>query len=94
MTETRNPIEALFTDALRDALTTVLQKTAEQVKPEPSGPLGLGIKEAAELLGVTESAMRDLCKRDDFPAVKVSGKYIVSRAGLADWLNKECNHVS
>lgn len=93
MTE-RNPIEIVFADALRDALTAVLERAAEQVKPPDPGPLGLGITEAAELLGVTETAMRELVRRKDFPSVKVAGKYLISRAGLADWLNRECNHVS
>lgn len=88
MAETKNPIEVLFTDALRDALTVVLAKTAEQVKPDP-GPLALGISEAAELLGVSETAMRDLCHRRDFPAVKVSGKFLISRAGLSAWLEEQ-----
>ena len=87
MTETKNPIETLFADALRDALTVVLSKTAEQVKPDP-GPLGMGITEAAGFLGVSETAMRDLCRRADFPAVKVSGKYLISRSGLAEWLER------
>ena len=89
MTDLKNPVEALFEDALRDALTVVLQQTAERVQPEPAGPLGLGISEAAELLGVSETAMRELCHRPDFPAVKVAGKYLISRAGLAAWLEKE-----
>lgn len=89
MTDVKNPIEALFSDALREALTTVLQRTAEQARPEDPGPLGLGISEAAELLGVTETAMRELCHRKDFPATKVSGKYLISRAGLAEWLARE-----
>ena len=89
MTETRNPIEVLFSDALRDALTVVLAKAAEQVKREDPGPLGLGIPEAAELLGVTETAMRDLCHKRDFPAVKVNGRFLISRAGLSAWLEDQ-----
>lgn len=88
MTETRHPIEALFSDALREALEAVLKKAAEQVRPEP-GPIGLGIPEAAELLGVTETCMRELCHRHDFPAVKVSGKYLISRDGLYEWLERK-----
>ena len=87
MTEART-IEALFSDALRDALTAVLERAAEQVKPDP-GPLGLGISEAAELLGVSEAAMRELCHRKDFPAVKLAGKFLISRAGLTAWLEDQ-----
>lgn len=94
MNESRSPLENLFTDALRDALTAVLERAAEQVKPPDPGPLGMGIKEAAAFLGVTETCMRELVRREDFPAVMVSGKYLVSKAGLTAWLERECNHVS
>ena len=94
MQEPKNQLEVLFKDALRDALTAVLAQAAEQVKPPDPGPLGMGIKEAAAFLGVTETCMRDLCRREDFPAVMVSGKYLISRAGLSAWLEKECNHAS
>lgn len=94
MSEVRNPFETMFCDALRDALTVVLERAAEQVKvPEP-GPLGMSIPEAAEYLGVTETAMRELCHRDGFPVVKVGGKFLISRAGLPGWLERECGHVS
>lgn len=94
MQEPKNQLEALFTDALRDALTVVLAQAAEQVSPPDPGPLGMGIKEAAAFLGVTETCMRDLCRREDFPAVMVSGKYLISRAGLSAWLERECGNVS
>lgn len=94
MTENKNPIEAIFTEALRDALTAVLERAAEQVSPPDPGPLGLGIKEAAAFLGVTETCMRELVRREDFPAVMVSGKYLISRAGLSAWLERECGNVS
>lgn len=95
MQEPKNQLEALFTDALRDALTVVLAQAAEQVKPpDPGPPLGLGIKEAAAFLGVTETCMRELVRREDFPAVMVSGKYLISRAGLSAWLERECGNVS
>ncbi len=90
MTETRNPIEAMFSDALREALETVLQHAAERAEPEDKGPLGLSITQAAELLGVSRDCMSQLVRRADFPAVKIGGKYLISRAGLAEWLEKEC----
>ena len=88
MTETKNPIETLFADALRDALAAVLEKTAERVQPPDPGPLGMGITEAAGFLGVSETAMRELVHRQDFPAVKVAGKHLISRSGLAEWLER------
>lgn len=90
MTETRNPIEALFSDALREALETVLRQAAERVEPEDPGPLGLSIPEAAQLLGVSEDCMRNLVRRADFPAVRVGGRWLVSREGLREWLKVQC----
>ena len=90
MTETKNPFEILFSDALRDALTAVLQQAAQSVQPEDPGPLGLSIPEAAQLLGVSEDCMRNLVRRADFPAVRVGGRWLVSREGLREWLKVQC----
>lgn len=90
----RSTLESLFSDALRDALTVVLERAASQVQPPDPGPIGLSIPQAAAFLGVTETAMRDLCHREDFPALMVSGKYLVSKAGLVAWLERECSNVS
>ena len=79
-------IEELFQGAMRDALAAVLERQAAQVKPEQAGPLGMDVKEAAAYLGVAENAMRDLCHSKGFPAMKVGGKYLISRAGLEAWL--------
>lgn len=84
-------LENLFSDALQAALETVLSKAAEQVQPPDPGPLGLSIPEAAAYLGVTQTALRDLCHRPDFPSTFVSGRYLISRAGLAAWLERECS---
>ena len=89
MVEARNPIEALFSDALREALASVLEKMAQNVQPEDPGPLGLSITQAAELLGVSRACMSQLVRRADFPAVKIGGKYLISRAGLAEWLEEQ-----
>ena len=94
MSEARNPFELMFSDALRDALTAVLERAAEQVKPEECGPLGLSIPEAAAYMGVTETAMRELCHRDGFPVIKVGGKFLVIRSGLPGWMERESGHVS
>ena len=90
MTEMRNPIEALFSDALKEALASVLEKMAQNVQPEDPGPLGLPIPEAAQLLGVSEDCMRNLVRRADFPAVRVGGRWLVSREGLREWLKVQC----
>lgn len=89
MTETRNPIEALFSDALREALASVLEKMAQNVQVEDPGPLGLGIAQAAELLGVSRDCMAQLVRRADFPCVKIGGRYLISREGLKTWLEKQ-----
>lgn len=86
-------VESLFESALKDALTTVLEAAAKRVQPEDPGPLGLTIPQAAKLLGVTEACMRELCHRQGFPAVLVSGRYLISRAGLTRWLEAQTGTV-
>lgn len=47
------------------------------------------IKETAQLLGIAVSAVRALCRREDFPAIRVSPRRIVIPAqGLQEWLRK------
>ena len=47
------------------------------------------IKETSQLLGIAVSAVRALCLREDFPAIRVSPRRIVIPAqGLQEWLRK------
>ena len=48
-------------------------------------PVTVNILEAAQLLGVGESLMRQLAHRRDFPAFKVGNRTLISYDGLRQW---------
>ncbi len=45
--------------------------------------------EAAKLLNVSKPVIYELCKRKDFPAIRVGRAIIIPRAQLDTWLEKE-----
>ena len=51
--------------------------------------IALNVTEASELLGVSRPVVYQLMHRRDFPAFKVGGRTLISRAGLEEWVNKQ-----
>jgi len=51
--------------------------------------LTLSISEAAALLGVSRPTVYNLIKRDDFPAFPIGRRVLISRAGLAEWIEAQ-----
>ena len=51
--------------------------------------LALKPPEAAALIGVSLPVMYQLCKRADFPAVRLGRAIIIPKAGLEAWLERE-----
>lgn len=52
--------------------------------------LTYSVKEAAEALGVSINTMYQLVNRADFPARRIgSRKWVISKAGLANWVEKQ-----
>lgn len=45
--------------------------------------------EAAELLNVSLPIMYELCKRKDFPTIRIGRAIIIPRASLEKWLEKQ-----
>ena len=55
--------------------------------------LVLSVPEAAELLGLSVRGTYTLCRRADFPTVRLSPNRIgVSRAGLEAWVAAQAGH--
>lgn len=46
----------------------------------------INIKQAAELLGVSPPTLRRMARIEGFPAVKIGGRVLVHREGLAQWI--------
>lgn len=51
--------------------------------------LALSVTEAAVLLGVSRPTVYTLIHRADFPAFKLGSRTLISRAGLAAWIEKQ-----
>lgn len=51
--------------------------------------LALKSPEAAALIGVSLPVMYQLCKRADFPAVRLGRAIIIPKASLEAWLERE-----
>ena len=62
-----------------------------------SEKISLSVREAAELLSVSDRTVYSWLSLDGFPAVKIGGRLLISRVALQDWfaeqLNKGVNHV-
>lgn len=60
-----------------------------QQKIEISEKIALTVQETAELLSVSVPTVYKLVKREDFPALKIGGRTLVSRDRLVNWVNMQ-----
>lgn len=51
--------------------------------------IALNVSEAAALLGISRPTMYQLCRRDDFPALRVGNRTLISKAGLERWVEQQ-----
>lgn len=51
--------------------------------------LTLSVTEAAKVLGVSRPTMYTIIHRADFPAFHVGNRVLISRQGLADWVEAQ-----
>lgn len=56
---------------------------------EKTEKIALNVTEAAALLGISRPTMYQLCRRDDFPALRVGNRTLISRAGLERWVEQQ-----
>lgn len=60
----------------------------EQIINKPK--LVLSIPEAAQLLSISDTAMRQLARTKGFPAFKLGTRLLVSAKGLEAWIEEQC----
>ena len=51
--------------------------------------IAISVNEAAKLLGVSRPTLYGLMKNADFPAFKLGGRRLISRAGLERWVEAQ-----
>ena len=56
--------------------------------------LTLNVKEAAAVIGIGYMAMYDLCRRTDFPAIRVGRRILIPRGALMRWLETQAGSRS
>lgn len=52
--------------------------------------LALSIPEAAELLSISDTAMRQLARTKGFPSFKMGTRLLISAKGLEEWVERQC----
>lgn len=52
--------------------------------------LALSIPEAAELMSISDTAMRQLARTKGFPSFKMGTRLLVSAKGMEEWIEKQC----
>ena len=55
----------------------------------PRRKLTYSVAEAAEVLGISESRMRQLVRSDGFPTVHIGRRSLVSIKGLERWVEEQ-----
>lgn len=51
--------------------------------------LAYSAAEAAQVLSVSKPTVYQLCKRADFPAFYIGNRLLISKAGLASWIERQ-----
>lgn len=51
----------------------------------------LTLEEAAAAMGVSLPTMRDIARRQDFPAIRKGRRWIIPRRAFADWLDQQAH---
>lgn len=59
------------------------------MKKDVSERIALSVEETADLLGISVPSAYNLVRTENFPARRVNGRWLVSKKGLEEWLNKK-----
>ncbi len=52
-------------------------------------PLMLDVKLVKDILGISQTSVYELMKRNDFPSMKIGGRYIISKEKFIEWIDKQ-----
>lgn len=53
--------------------------------------VGLNIKEAADLLGISKQLMSELSKQKDFPCIRFKRRIVINKQRLLEWFDSRSN---
>ena len=83
-------METMFREIVREEVREALKDNLNVVGRTQSAnaPKKLSLAEAGEMLGFSYPSMLQLAHREDFPAFKVMGKWVIPYDKLMEWLDR------
>ena len=82
---TSGPLVVVETDEAQNCPRS--RQTATRLTADLTNRLAVSMAEAAELVGLSESVVRRLARKGEFPAKTVGGRLLVPVAALHAWVN-------
>jgi excisionase family DNA binding protein len=81
---------AWWEDHPRELITALQEGTIPETAYRADKPdaLCLSVEQAAELLGVSRSALYDAIARHEVPSVRIGRRVLVPRKALEEWLER------
>ena len=55
--------------------------------------IGINIKEASEILGISKQLMTELTKLKDFPCIKFERRIVINKPQMIEWFNKNSGRI-
>jgi len=52
-------------------------------------PLMLDVQVLRDVLGISKTSVYELMKSDEFPSIKICGRYIVPKEKFIEWIDKK-----
>ena len=83
-------METMFREIVREEVREALKENQALIgRPQAANsPKKLSLAEAGEMLGFSYPSMLQLAHREEFPAFKVMGKWVIPYDKLMDWLDR------
>ena len=55
--------------------------------------IGINIKEASEILGISKQLMTELTKLKDVPCIKFERRIVINKPQMIEWFNKNSGRI-
>ena len=55
--------------------------------------IGINIKEASEIMGISKQLMTELPKLKDFPCIKFERRIVINKPMMIEWFNKNSGRI-
>ena len=55
--------------------------------------IGINIKEASEILGISKQLMTESTKLKDFPCIKFERRIVINKPQMIEWFNKNSGRI-